>query len=148
MNTRLSSVIVAALALSLSAGFVAQTHAAPVSAGGQQYKLAQGRGQGQNRLNLTDAQKAQMRQIHEKYKPQMQSILTDEQKTQLQNAGADRNAQRKVWASLSQDQKNQMKTLRQQEEAEENAVLTPEQQQQKQQWQQQMRARHQQQQQQ
>lgn len=120
MNTRFYSVLAAALALSLSAGFVAPTHAAPLSAEGQQYKLAQGHG-GRHHgpdLNLTDDQKAQMKTIHQQAEQQIQGILTDDQRTTLQNAGSDWKARRQAWQqikqSLTQAQKDQMRQIRQQ----------------------------------
>ena len=83
MNSRFSSVLTAVIALSLSAGFVAPTHAAPMSVGRQQYKLAEGNG-GKYRgpqLNLSDEQKNQMKQIRQQAKQQIyNSVYTDVQR--------------------------------------------------------------------
>lgn len=141
MKAKFSSVIVATLALSLSAGCVEQAYAAPLNAGGQQYKLAQGHAQ--NRLGLTDDQKVKIKQIHDDAQQQILSVLTDSQKTQMQNAGSDRKARHQAWTSLNltQEQKNQIHQIKQQAEQNiYNNVYTDAQRQQVDTWRQQRRS--------
>ncbi|HEY9673367.1 MAG TPA: hypothetical protein V6D11_18130 [Waterburya sp.] len=116
------------------------------------------------KLNLTDAQKEQMRQIKKDTHNQIQSILTQEQqdklKTLMQNRrgqnrqgqnqqGQNRQARRNVMAelNLTDDQKAKIKQIMEQQKARMQAVLTAEQQQQLQQmrqnWQQQRQQRQQ-----
>lgn len=82
-------------------------------------------------LNLTDAQKAQMKVLRESARNEMQQILTADQKAILAAAKkegkkGDRRAIMKS-LNLTDAQKAQMKTLRQQQRAKVEAILTPEQ---------------------
>ena len=116
------------------------------------------------KLNLSDAQKEQMRQIKKDTHDQIQAILTQEQqdklKTLRQNRrgqnrqgqnqqGQNRQARRNVMAelNLTDDQKAKIKQIMEQQKARMQAVLTAEQQQQLQQmrqnWQQQRQQRQQ-----
>lgn len=116
------------------------------------------------KLNLTDAQKEQMRQIKKDTHDQIQAILSQEQqdklKTLMQNRrgqhqqgqhqqGQNRQARRNVMAelNLTDDQKAKIKQIMEQQKARMQAVLTTEQQQQMQQmrqnWQQQRQQRQQ-----
>ncbi|HEY9668134.1 MAG TPA: hypothetical protein V6C91_15085 [Coleofasciculaceae cyanobacterium] len=108
------------------------------------------------RLNLTDAQKLQMREIKEQTRAQMQAILTPEQQQRLealkqerqgQNAqGQNRQGRRNLMAelNLTEEQKAQIQELMQQQKARMDAVLTAEQRQEMQQMRQQWEQRRQQ----
>ncbi len=85
---------------------------------------------GMNKLNLTDDQKAQIKQIRESASQQMNAIFTSEQKTQLEQA---RQQHHRVKLNLTDDQKAQLKAIHESTESQINAVLTPTQQQQLQQ---------------
>ena len=88
---------------------------------------AGGRGMKFDQLNLTDAQKAEIKRIHDSARQQKDSILTAEQKEQLRVA---REQRQRPNITLSDDQKAQMKALRESSKAQMEAVLTPEQRQQ------------------
>ncbi len=133
-----------ALALALSYApmlpVVAQTPSAPT---GQYQKH-------RINLNLTDDQKAQLKQIHESTRSQIDAVLTSEQKAQLASAKGQRQQgqkPRKVWASLNltAEQKAKIRAIREDAKQKSDAVLTSEQrqqlQQQRQQWQQNRRSR-------
>jgi len=89
------------------------------------------RGDGWKKLNLTDAQKAQLKTIHENAKTQRQSVFTPEQRAKLEQArqSGDRKG---VWKTLNltEAQKQQMKAIGQSTKTQVQAVLTPAQQQQ------------------
>jgi len=89
------------------------------------------RGDGWKKLNLTDAQKAQLKTIHENAKTQRQSVFTPEQRAKLEQArqSGDRKG---VWKTLNltDAQKQQMKAIGQSTKTQVQAVLTPAQQQQ------------------
>ncbi len=116
------------------------------------------------KLNLTDAQKEQMRQIKKETRDQMQAILTQEQQEKLKSLmqnrrgqsrqgqnqqGQNRQARRNVMAelNLTDDQKAKIKQIMEQQKARMQQVLTPEQQQQleqmRQNWQQRRQQRQQ-----
>ncbi len=79
---------------------------------------------GMKSLNLTTDQKAQIKQIREAAKQEMDNIFTPEQKTLRQQA---RQQHQRVKLNLTADQKAQIKTLRQKTRSQIEAVLTPEQ---------------------
>ncbi|MBD2576108.1 P pilus assembly/Cpx signaling pathway, periplasmic inhibitor/zinc-resistance associated protein [Oscillatoria sp. FACHB-1406] len=101
-------------------------------------------------LNLTDAQKAQMQQIHQEERSQIEAILTDAQKAQLQSeranrqqgqagerrqppqAGANGGRPPSPFASLNltDEQRSQIEAIRRATKEKMDAVLTPEQRQQ------------------
>lgn len=89
------------------------------------------RGDGWKKLNLTDAQKAQIKTIQENAKTQRESVFTPEQRAKLEQArqSGDRKG---VWKTLNltDAQKQQMKAIGQTTKDQMKAVLTPEQQQQ------------------
>ena len=87
------------------------------------------------KLNLTPDQRAQIKQIRQSAKQQIDAILTPEQKTQRQQA---RQQHTKPPMNLSADQKAQIKQIHESTESQINAVLTPQQQQELQQ----MRVQH------
>jgi periplasmic protein CpxP/Spy len=79
-------------------------------------------------LNLTDAQKQQLKTIRENSRQQIQSVLTEEQRAKL--ASADRSGDRKeVMKSLNltDTQKQQMRDIRKKSQEQMSAILTPEQ---------------------
>ena len=83
-----------------------------------------GRGMKFDQLNLTDAQKAQMQQIRESTRQQMDAILTDEQKQQMSAA---RQQRQKPNLNLTEDQKAKMKAIRESAKTQMEAILTDEQ---------------------
>ena len=89
----------------------------------------EGRGEGRGRgpfeqLNLTDDQKAQIKEIQESAKQQMDAVFTPEQKEQLRTA---REQRQRPNLSLTEDQKAKLQAIRQDTESQIEAVLTPEQ---------------------
>ncbi|MBW4690509.1 MAG: hypothetical protein KME27_01945 [Lyngbya sp. HA4199-MV5] len=106
-------------------------------------------------LNLTDEQKAQLKQIRESTRSQIDAVLTPEQKAQLAAAKQQRQEgqpgqrakkARGVWASLNltADQKTKIQAIRQDAKQQMDTVLTPEQRQQLEQARQQRQQRRQQ----
>ena len=75
-------------------------------------------------LNLSDAQKTQIKQYRQSAKQQIDAILTSDQKTAIQQA---RENHTRPNLNLSDDQKAQMKAIHQQTEANIEAVLNPDQ---------------------
>lgn len=120
-----------AIALSYAAPMLPVAAQTPTTPAGQYQK------RGVN-LNLSDDQKAQLKQIRESTRSQIESILTPEQKAQLDAAKQQRQPgqrgqkARGIWASLNltADQKAQIKTIRQDAKQKMDAVLTAEQRQQ------------------
>ncbi|MEA5514830.1 P pilus assembly/Cpx signaling pathway, periplasmic inhibitor/zinc-resistance associated protein [Nodularia sp. UHCC 0506] len=107
------------------------------------------------RLNLTEAQKAQMQTIKNNTQTQIEAILTPEQKATLAEAKKARQEQRqagqgqrpqKGWANLNltEQQKTQMRQIRESSKEQMLAILTPEQRQQMEEMRRNMRARRQQ----
>ena len=84
----------------------------------------------ETKLNLTDAQKAQIKQIRLSTQKQINGILTPDQQKQKQQARQQHTAAK---LSLSNDQKAQIKKIRQDEKSQIEAVLTTSQKQQLQQ---------------
>ena len=113
------------------------------------------------KLNLSDQQKAQLRQIHNDTRTQIQAVLTPDQQAQLKTlmqnrqgqnhqAGQAHQGRQSLWASLNltDAQKAKIKAIREAQKPRMQAVFTPEQQQQlqqmRQQWQQMRQQRQQQ----
>ena len=121
-----------ALALALTATplrpVAAQTMAAP---SGQMQQHG-------GRLNLTTAQKAQLKQIKSTTHSQINAVLTPAQQAKYASAKNERQ-ERQVWSTLNltADQKTKIRTIRQSAKQQMDAVLTPAQRQQVQQQQQQ-----------
>lgn len=129
--------------LSLLAGFSVLTttiaplavKAEPTTPMRQQMSDQQVKGRpGKAALNLTESQKAQMSQMRQETRAQMEAVLTPEQRQQLQTA---RNS-RDRWAplanlNLSEQQKNQIQEIRQSAKSRMEAILTPQQREQMQQ---------------
>jgi periplasmic protein CpxP/Spy len=133
MNVKRCFLLPGALALALAYAapllpVVAQTPTAPA---GQYSK------RGIN-LNLTADQKAQLKQIRESTRSQIDAVLTQEQREQLAAAkqqrqqGQQGQKTRGMWASLNltADQKAKVKAIRQDAKQKMDAVLTAEQRQQ------------------
>jgi Spy/CpxP family protein refolding chaperone len=158
MKVKLMSMLAGAIALSaVVAPFAvnAQNNPSvrPLLAQGQQ---RQGKW---SKLNLTDAQKDQMRQIKEETRAKMQAVLTSDQQAKLQTLMQERKAQngqgsnpqarRNIMAelNLTDEQKAQMREIMQEQKARMDEVLTAEQKQEieqmRQQWQQQRQQRQQ-----
>ncbi len=90
-------------------------------------------------LNLTDAQKQQLKTIHENAKQQVEGVLTDDQRAKLADAiqsGNKKGAMRSL--NLTADQKQKIRDINKSVKEQSLAVLTPEQRNQLQQ----MRAAH------
>jgi periplasmic protein CpxP/Spy len=83
-------------------------------------------------LNLTEQQKAQMKQIHEQTKSQIQAVLTPDQASKLEAAKGQKGNRRELMSSLglTEDQKARMKSIKQSSKDKMMAILTPAQQQQ------------------
>ncbi|MBW4472364.1 MAG: hypothetical protein KME45_18620 [Stenomitos rutilans HA7619-LM2] len=150
MNVKRFLLLPGALALALS--FVAPM--LPVGAQSPSPSAGQYQKRGVN-LNLTAEQKAQLKQIRESTRSQIDAVLTPEQKAQIAAAKQQRQAgqpgqrvkkARGVWASLnlSADQKAKIQAIRQDAKQQRDAVLTPEQRQQLEQARQQRQQRRQQ----
>ena len=103
----------------------------------------EGRGRKFEQLNLTDAQKAQIQQIKQSTRQQMDAILTPQQKEQLRVA---REQKQRPNLNLTEDQKAKMKAIRESSKSQMDAVFTPEQKQKLEELRQQWRQRRQQQQ--
>ncbi len=82
-------------------------------------------------LNLTEAQKTQMKAIHESAKNRRQSVLTPEQRAIMEQSrqSGDRKGVRKS-LNLTEAQKQQMKAIAEDTKAQMKRILTPAQQQQ------------------
>jgi Spy/CpxP family protein refolding chaperone len=95
-----------------------------------------------DKLNLSEEQKQQLRQIHEETRAQMQALLTPEQQEQFNTAMQNRQGSRsgKTALNLSEEQKAQMRQIMEAKKSRMQAILTPAQQQQleqmRQQWEQ------------
>lgn len=83
-------------------------------------------------LNLTEQQKAQMKQIHEQTKSQIQAVFTPDQASKLEAAKGQKGNRRELMSSLNltADQKARMKSIKQSSKDKMMAILTPAQQQQ------------------
>jgi periplasmic protein CpxP/Spy len=98
--------------------------------------------QNKNRLNLTADQKAKMKTIRETTRAQIDSVLTAEQRTQLQSEkgqGMKRGGGLRS-LNLSTDQKAKIKTIMEASRRDREAILTPAQLEQMRQFQSQRRA--------
>ena len=82
------------------------------------------------RLSLTDSQKNELKGIMQTRRTQIESILTSEQKAQLQALKQQRNLNRQAFQSLnlSEDQKQEIRAIRQDTRQQISQILTPEQQ--------------------
>ncbi len=81
-------------------------------------------------LNLTDAQQAQLKQMHESHHAEMQAVFTSEQKALLKAAKEGKKGDRReVMKSLnlSDSQKAQIKAIRDRQRQDFESILTPEQ---------------------
>ncbi|MFM6012946.1 MAG: Spy/CpxP family protein refolding chaperone [Dolichospermum sp.] len=116
------------------------------------------------RLNLTDAQKEQMKKIHKSTRAKIEAVLTPEQRQKLEAAKAEMKARRKarrngtqigkgkerdketVFSSLdlTDAQKREIRTIKESARTQMEAILTPEQKAKMEQFKQNMRSRRQQ----
>jgi len=122
------SFLVGAVALTLTAiPFTAQADTSSSSP----VIVAQRQKQGgwKNKLNLTDEQKAQMKEIKESARAQMEEILTPEQLQKLEAAKASGQKKRGVFRTLglTDAQKAEMKKIKESKKAQFEAILTDEQ---------------------
>ena len=156
MKIKLMPLLAGAIALSaVATPFIvkAQAETPNQSAPTQTTPQRQGRW---NKLNLSDQQKEQMRQIHKDVRSQIEAVLTPQQLEQLKTARQNRQAgqapqgRRSVMASLnlSDEQKAKIKDIKQAQKRRFEAVLTANQKQQLEQMRQQRKQQRQQQQQQ
>jgi periplasmic protein CpxP/Spy len=81
-------------------------------------------------LNLTDAQKAQLKQIRTETRTQMEAVLTDSQKAQIKTMKESRgqaNRQKGGWKQLglTDAQKTQLKQIRESAKSRSEQVYTP-----------------------
>jgi protein CpxP len=131
MKLKNLSVITAAILLSLAAtplAVKAETSAEP-------FIIAQAQ-EGYNRLEalgLSEEQKAQIAEIRKETHEQIKAVLTPQQREQLEAAKLDgiqlrRNTLRSL--NLTEEQKNEMRQIKESTQAQINTILTPEQQQQ------------------
>ena len=85
----------------------------------------------QTQLNLTESQKAQLKEIRTQSRAQMEAVLTDAQKAQLKTikASGAQGGKRGGWEQLglTAEQKTQLKKIRESAKARQEAVYTPEQ---------------------
>ena len=154
MKLKLLSVLAGAIALTVTAIPFAVQAQMRSSSPLQVAQAAQAGGKkgawGMQRLNLTEAQKAQMQTIKTNTRSQMEAILTPEQKATLAAAKEARQGQgrrgKKGWANLNltEQQKTQMRQIRETSKEQMLAVLTPAQRQQMQEMRENMKSRRQQ----
>jgi Spy/CpxP family protein refolding chaperone len=123
---KLHLVIPGALALALAASPVLPVFTEAASAFPAEVAERRGERWGR-RLNLTEQQQSQMRQIRESTKAKIDRILTSEQQAELQRARQER---RRPNLTLTDEQKAQMRAIRQEARRQMDAVLTAEQKQQ------------------
>lgn len=168
MTKNLSLIVPGAIALILSATPILPSFSqstAPVP-GTRTEKTGPRMGKWGANLNLTETQKAQMKQIRESTRAQIEAVLTEEQKAQMQAAKQQRQANRQqrqaagqqgqtarqpgqrrggMFASLNltEEQQARMKSIWEESRQQMDAVLTAEQRQTLQEKRQQMRQRRQ-----
>ncbi len=146
MNSQLKPLSLLAGAIALSLSFASALPAfsqstekppAPTEQPNDQNRMPHHR----NWLNLTSDQQAQMEQIHQNTRSQIDNILTAEQKAQLEAARANRGTarpeghrgmpgQRFDSLNLTADQRSQIESVRSAAKEQMDAILTPEQRQQ------------------
>jgi periplasmic protein CpxP/Spy len=73
-------------------------------------------------LNLTDAQKAELKTIRDSARQQMEEVFTADQKTQMQQA---RQQRQRPNLTLSAEQKSKLESIRRDTKIKIDAVLTP-----------------------
>lgn len=140
MNRKLSLLIPGMLALTVSAlpvlPVAAESAGPMLQAQAQRQKL---------NLNLTEAQKAELKQIRQSTQAQIQAVFTSEQKAQIEAAKQQGQKPRQYMSSLNltAEQKARIREIRQESKKKMDAVLTAEQRQQLQERRQQMKQRRQ-----
>ena len=138
---KLYLVIPAALALALAAAPVLPVFTQAASALPTEVAERQGEARGR-RLNLSEQQQTQMRQIRESTKARIDRVLNSQQQAELQRARQER---RRANLNLTDEQKAQMRAIRQEARRQMDTLLTAEQRQQLEQMRQQRSQRRQQQ---
>ncbi|ARV59471.1 P pilus assembly/Cpx signaling pathway, periplasmic inhibitor/zinc-resistance associated protein [Nostocales cyanobacterium HT-58-2] len=95
------------------------------------------------RLGLTDEQKTKMKEIRRNTRAEVEKILTEQQREQLQTAMQNRQGRRSAFSSLnlSDEQKSQLQQVMQSQKTQMDAVLTAEQKAQLQKYREEMRSR-------
>lgn len=138
MKLKSLSLLAGAIALTVTAmPFAVQAQMTP-SSSLQMAQMMGGRRRGMKgaweRLNLTDAQKAQMQTIRSNTRDKIAAVLTPEQKAKVEDAkqGGLEQMKKKVWAdlNLTEQQKTQIRQIRESSKEQMLQVLTPEQRQQ------------------
>jgi periplasmic protein CpxP/Spy len=122
---------VAAGAMLLGAPVMMSMNAQAAPAGDRTERSAQ-RQQFQKELNLSEAQKVQLKKIRTETRAQMELVLTDSQKAQIKTMKESRgqgDRQRGGWKQLglTESQKTQLKKIREEAKAKTDLVFTPEQ---------------------
>jgi periplasmic protein CpxP/Spy len=131
-------VAVSVLAVPFAAKASTINHGQPLLAQG-----GQGQTQGNTRkhrgawakLNLSETQKQQMRDLHKETREKIQAVFTDEQKAKLKAAreqgrqGQNRQSRKDMMASLNltEEQKATLKSIRQEQKAKMDSILSKEQ---------------------
>lgn len=112
--------------------FTAYSNAQAAPTGNRMERSAQWK-QLQTQLNLTESQKAQLKEIWTQSRAQREAVLTDAQKTQLKTMkesraqGGERGKGDWTQLGLTAEQKTQLKAIRESAKAKEQAVYTSEQ---------------------
>lgn len=142
MKTQFLSLVGVTTALVLSTGVLSSAQARPTFLSTEAPTiLAQSN---RPNLNLTPEQDAQIKQIREAAKAQMDAILTPEQKAQLDAARSQgEKRQSRPSLNLTEQQKAQLKQIREATQQQIQSILTTEQKQQLEQWRQSRESRRQ-----
>jgi periplasmic protein CpxP/Spy len=123
---------VAAGAMLLSAPALMSASNAQTAPTGNRTEKSAKHQQFQKQLNLSEAQKAQLKQIHTETRAQMEAVLTDSQKAQIKTMKESRgqgDRQKGGWKQLgrTEAQKTQIKAIREAAKSKSDLVFTPEQ---------------------
>ena len=134
MKVRASLFVTSAIALGLTA-FPLAVKAQPNSSALAQVAPQREKVSLQN-WGLSDTQRAQIREIREKIRAQLKSVLTSKQQEQLNAAMQNPQARRAAFhnLNLTQDQKNHMQQIMKSQETQIEGILSPQQKQQLQQY--------------
>lgn len=112
--------------------FTAYSNAQAAPAGNRMERSAEWK-QFRKELNLTDSQKAQLKEIRTQSRAQMDAVWTDAQKAQLKTMkesraqGGERSKGGWKQLGVTEEQKSQLKKIRESAKARQEAVYTPEQ---------------------
>lgn len=125
MTNKLSALAGIAVALGLSAGMLPTLTVPAVAEPGMMQQWGKPGDRMAQELNLTPQQQEQIRQIRESARQQMQSVLTAEQRAQLE--ATRQQGRRPQRPNLTEQQRQQMQQIRESTKQKIDAVLTPEQ---------------------